>query len=222
MHADVSNDGVFLVGCGFTGRDKSKVLEHTHTHTKEKVVACPVCGNLFANNMKFKDHIVRQTTANVFDPNLVCSFCQKYLPSERLLREHVRRHVNTLKCPHCDLTCNTPSRLTQHIRFRHMEIKPHECPLCHKKFKTSYSLSDHVELHREKNISCIIPGCQYMSKTAKGWQKHMKTAHSTDDMLYCCHVCEERFTAGTQLSSHLKSIHGFTLPPGHCRFRSVL
>lgn len=32
------------------------------SHTQEKLVACPTCGGMFANNTKFFDHIRRQTS----------------------------------------------------------------------------------------------------------------------------------------------------------------
>ena len=208
-----------LLGCSFQGRDRFKVHEHARSHMHEKVVACPTCGSLFASNAKFKDHLTRQVEPT--DPSLSCSFCQKCYPNERLLREHIRRHINTFKCPHCELTCNSPSRLLHHIRFRHMENKPHECPVCQKKFKTPYTLSDHIESHQQRKYTCSVTGCRYTAKTLKGWQHHMKTAHMPDQMLYCCHVCSLRYSSGQKLTSHLKETHGFELPPGHCRFRCV-
>lgn len=208
-----------LLGCSFQGRDRFKVHEHARSHLHEKVVACPTCGSLFASNAKFKDHLTRQVEPT--DPSLSCSFCQKCYPNERLLREHVRRHVNTFKCPHCELTCNSPSRLLHHIRFRHMENKPHECPVCQKKFKTPYALSDHIESHQQRKFTCSMTGCRYTAKTVKSWEHHMKTAHMPDQMLYCCHVCNLRYSSGQKLTSHLKETHGFELPPGHCRFRYI-
>lgn len=44
----------------FNGR--FKLREHMRSHTQEKLVACPSCGGMFANNTKFFDHIRRQTS----------------------------------------------------------------------------------------------------------------------------------------------------------------
>lgn len=49
-------------GCTCTFKDRSKLREHLRSHTQEKVVACPTCGGMFANNTKFLDHIRRQTS----------------------------------------------------------------------------------------------------------------------------------------------------------------
>lgn len=52
----------FFAGCTCTFKDRFKLREHLRSHTQEKVVACPTCGGMFANNTKFLDHIRRQTS----------------------------------------------------------------------------------------------------------------------------------------------------------------
>lgn len=47
--------------CDCTFKGRCKLREHLRSHTQEKVVACPTCGGMFANNTKFFDHIRRQT-----------------------------------------------------------------------------------------------------------------------------------------------------------------
>jgi uncharacterized C2H2 Zn-finger protein len=205
--------------CSFEGRNRSKVLEHCRSHTGEKVVSCPKCGSLFASNSKFKDHLVRQQ--NFESSTFSCSICYRTYPTERLLREHVRRHINTLKCPYCDLTCNGPSRLQHHIRFRHNTITSHQCPVCQKGFKTPHCLGEHLESHGQKSMKCSISGCKYAGKTLKALQHHLKKVHMPQQSQYCCHICGQCFPEGLQLSTHLKAIHGFSLPPGHSRFRYV-
>ena len=214
--------GFFLLffvvsGCSFNGKTKSKLTEHCRTHTSEKVIACPQCGGVFASNAKFKDHLVRQRSLDV--SLFSCSICFHTYPSERLLREHVRRHINTIKCPYCDLTCNGPSRLHHHVRFRHNSDTPQQCPICQKCFKTVHCLSEHLETHNQKTFKCSVQDCKYAGKTLKAWQIHIKKFHTPEQKQYCCHVCGICFSEGIKLSIHLKEIHGFTLPPGHSRFR---
>ena len=189
-------------------------MDHTRVHTQEKVVSCPKCGALFANNTKFRDHLLRQTI-----PTQCCSLCNKQFATERLLKEHFRKHVNTHNCPHCDMTCTSQSSLMYHIAYRHSDNKPHECPLCQRKFKTQYSLSEHLVTHQEKSLPCSVSGCHYLGKSMKGLQRHIRMEHSGNECLFCCHVCEERFAQGVHLTTHLKKFHGFSLPPGHSRFR---
>lgn len=202
-------------GCSNIPKSKSKLLEHLHTHTHEKVIACPGCGAVFASNTKFKDHITRQATP--LNSNFTCQVCHKIFATNRLLQQHVRLHINTHKCPHCEMTCRSPSGLLQHITHRHTLSRPHKCPLCQKNYKTRQSLVDHLETHQDKAIMCTQPECDHVAKNMHAWRQHMRVFHSGNQ--YCCHVCDDRFPHGGSLSDHLKKIHGFSLPPGHSRFR---
>lgn len=58
----MEHDGSSFPGCTCTFKDRCKLREHLRSHTQEKVVACPTCGGMFANNTKFLDHIRRQTS----------------------------------------------------------------------------------------------------------------------------------------------------------------
>lgn len=53
---------LFFSDCEATFKGRFKLREHLRSHTQEKIVACPTCGGMFANNTKFFDHIRRQTT----------------------------------------------------------------------------------------------------------------------------------------------------------------
>ena len=201
--------------CVFRGGTKWKLLDHIRTHTQEKVLACPTCGTLFANKTKFRDHLQRQNTTE--DTSHVCSVCKKMFASERLLKQHLHKHVNKKRCPHCDMTCVNDSALMYHMAYKHSEDKPHECPLCQKKYKTQYALADHMDTHQDKGLLCNIPGCYFVAKTTRGLSQHMRIEHQ--DEVFSCHICEESFKQGADLTRHLKESHGFSLPPGHSRFR---
>ena len=119
------------------------------------------------------------------------------------------------------MTCTSDSALLRHITYRHSNSKPFSCPLCQKLFKTKYSLTDHLSSHREKSFTCFASSCSYTCKTEKLLLQHMKNNHSgSTGEIYCCHVCDgARFSLGLELTKHLKTVHGFRLPPGHSRFR---
>lgn len=122
-----------------------KLSDHMRSHTKERVIACPTCGSTFATKTKFCDHRRRQLPIECKKHTFIiagwllmfflvqsyqCSQCSKLFPTERLLRDHMRAHVNHYKCSMCDMTCPKPSILAKHIRYRHLNERPFKCDHC--------------------------------------------------------------------------------------------
>ena len=103
----------------------SKLKEHLRVHSQERAVACPVCGGLFTNRSKFYDHCKRQAPEEA--QTFKCSYCNKKFATERLLRDHMRAHINHYKCPLCEMTCPVPSALAQHMAYRHFPVKSFSC-----------------------------------------------------------------------------------------------
>ncbi|CAN8199094.1 unnamed protein product [Coccothraustes coccothraustes] len=203
--------------CSFKGR--CKLREHLRSHTQEKVVACPTCGGMFANNTKFFDHIRRQTALE--QQRFQCSHCSKRFATERLLRDHVRNHVNHYKCPLCDMTCPLPSSLRNHIRFRHSEERPFKCDYCDYSCKNLIDLRKHLETHSEvPAYRCEFESCTFSARSLSSIKLHHRKIHEGDsEPRYKCHVCDKCFTRGNNLTVHLRKKHQFKWPSGHPRFR---
>lgn len=85
-----------------------------------------------------------------------CSECSKLLPTERLLREHVRYHRLVYTCSHCPIDeegrgrsfPNTHS-LATHISYCHSQSRPFPCPEtdCNYSAKSQTDLTKHLEVH---------------------------------------------------------------------------
>ncbi|XP_061172474.1 histone H4 transcription factor-like [Saccostrea echinata] len=206
-------------GCDAVSKSKYKLREHLRSHTQEKIVACPICGGLFSSRTKFLDHLKRQEETD--HQCYQCSHCDKRYTTERLLRDHVRHHVNQYKCPCCDMTCPTPSSLKTHLRYRHTTQTPYKCDHCGHGAKSLADLKKHLESHSvDVPYHCHIPDCSYTSRTFQSLENHFKRLHQDIDVQkYKCHVCSTLFTRGTNLTSHLKKKHKFRWPSGHSRFR---
>ena len=91
-------------------------------------------------------------TANEFR----CSECSKLLPTERLLREHLRYHRMIHTCPHCPVdeegrgkTFSNTNALNSHIAYCHSDARPFPCtePDCKYSAKSQTDLSKHLEVH---------------------------------------------------------------------------
>jgi len=201
-------------------RDRHKLKEHARTHTHEKSLACPTCGVLFANRTKYLDHMSRQNEAAY--EHFQCSHCLKRYASERLLRDHMRHHINYLKCGLCDMTCPNTSSLKYHMHYRHSDARQHACSVCEQKFKSVTDLNRHEETHLEKNYICGVQGCDFSCKTSRSLQSHMQTQHSKKKKKsYGCHLCNSVYLRGFLLTRHLKQKHNYSWPSGHPRFRYI-
>uniref|UniRef100_A0A8B9MXD2 C2H2-type domain-containing protein n=1 Tax=Accipiter nisus TaxID=211598 RepID=A0A8B9MXD2_9AVES len=173
------------VYCIFKG--KHKLLDHLRTHTQERVVACPTCGGMFSNNTKFFDHAKRQVSED--KQIFVCQNCQKHFANERLLRDHMRGHVNHITCALCDMT--TP--LYYYICYLFYFVFS---------FKNAYDLHKRVETHNDSDAySC----------------DHYKRVHVSKSILkYKCHICQKSFSWSYTLTLHLRKAHKLS---SHSRFR---
>ncbi|XP_029956251.1 histone H4 transcription factor isoform X1 [Salarias fasciatus] len=214
----------FPIRCGWKDCEASvkgrpKLREHLRSHTQEKVVACPGCGGMYANNTKLFDHIIRQSAME--GQRFQCSHCSKRFATERLLRDHMRTHVSHYKCPLCDMTCPSPSSLRNHIKFRHSNEKPYSCEYCEYSCKNLVDLRKHLDTHSsEPAFRCDAPGCSFSCRTFGTMKIHYKREHEGSFIArYKCHVCDQCFTRGNNLTVHLHKKHQFKWPSGHPRFR---
>ncbi|XP_071396713.1 histone H4 transcription factor [Centroberyx affinis] len=205
-------------GCDAFFKIKYRLREHLRSHTQERVVACPTCGCMFSSNTKFFDHLHRQAEPQV---SLVCEHCGKGFANQRLLRDHVRQHVNHIKCPLCDMTCTTLATLKIHIKFRHCDERPFPCDFCESSFKNQHDLRKHMETHNEgAAYHCTVEGCDYSSRMAHTMNQHYKRVHEGGMISkYKCHICDRTFSWCYTLTLHLRKKHQLKWPSGHSRFR---
>jgi hypothetical protein len=206
-------------GCTKTDRSVSKLKEHLRCHSQERLVGCPTCGGLFANRVKFLDHCKRQHVAK--ERNFECTNCNKKFALERLLRDHMRSHINHYKCPDCDMTCPTPSSLSNHIRYKHVDEKPFSCdfPDCAYKGKTPADVTGHFRVHTDVEQKCSEPDCDFSCRAQSTMKMHYLRQHTSSDPVYVCHLCDKRYNRGAYLTKHLIRVHNFSWPSGHSRFR---
>ncbi|NXI51784.1 HINFP factor, partial [Chloroceryle aenea] len=211
--------------CDCTFKGRCKLREHLRSHTQEKVVACPTCGGMFANNTKFFDHIRRQTALD--QQRFQCSHCSKRFATERLLRDHMRNHGESRPLLLAEaLKSVCPPLLAEalksvHIRFRHSEERPFKCDYCDYSCKNLIDLRKHLDTHsKEPAYRCEFEACSFTARSLCSIKLHYRKVHEGDsEPRYKCHVCDKCFTRGNNLTVHLRKKHQFKWPSGHPRFR---
>ncbi|XP_042222717.1 histone H4 transcription factor-like isoform X2 [Homarus americanus] len=207
-------------GCAATFILQSRLRDHSRSHTQEKVVGCPNCGGIYASNTKFYDHCTRQIP--LYSQQYQCSHCSRKFANERLLRDHVRHHINHFKCNECDMTCPNKSALAVHVRYRHSTERPHKCLQCGRGFTGITDLSRHLSVHSEEPpYPCPDNTCEFKCRATSTLNRHIKTAHNgLRKDHYACHMCNSKFNIGILLTRHLIKEHSFhSQPVGHTRFR---
>ena len=205
--------------CDYTTKAAvTKLSDHLRIHSQERRLACPVCGNMYSQSTRLEDHQKRQHRGV---GNFQCSHCNKKCSTERLLRDHLRKHVNLYSCMFCDMTCVSPSALRIHILYRHSAERPFSCPDCDSTFKTKYALANHSLCHEYEGMDlvCAVENCGFKSKNADSMKRHNSEVHKDPGRVFGCHLCEAMFQTGPELSNHLKGTHELNYPSGHVRFR---
>ena len=90
-----------------------------------------------------------------------CEVCQKELPSNSRLQDHMNIHTGKtpFTCKICDRQFSKRSSLTQHQRY-HRDHQSFHCNFCPKSFNSKYARAVHERLHTGDNpFKCMVPGC---------------------------------------------------------------
>ncbi|XP_055695741.1 histone H4 transcription factor [Lutzomyia longipalpis] len=206
------------IGCEKTFGKRESLMKHIRSHTNEKTVACDNCGAMFIHNSSYFDHCKRQLIHNTME--YVCPLCHRLFATQRLLKNHLRLHVNCHKCHLCDMTCPSMAHLTIHIRHRHMEERPFKCPLCPFKSVLQQDLETHSIIHGPRKVfECSQYDCNFTSCSPKSLKRHESLKHmGPHAKIYLCDCCGRKYLRGDSISMHLKKAHGYKVPPGSSRF----
>ena len=107
---------------------------------------CPVCGKVFTEKKKFKDHCGR----NQAQESLECSVCHRSFCSLAKLKQHQRIHTegNQYTCSLCFKNFKHRRNLSDHLK-QHSNKLEFKCSKCFKTFSCIQNLKRH-----EKRIYC--------------------------------------------------------------------
>ncbi|CAG9574125.1 unnamed protein product [Danaus chrysippus] len=191
--------------CGRTFQRQTSFEVHTQMHT---VRTCRACGAQFTNRGCYREH--RSKCEPDAKPD------RKSVPRSR--RSNVRDPA-TFTCDYCSKTYHSRPQLKNHIMWIHMDVRPHQCQWCGKRFYTPARLAEHMVVHtRVRNFECDICGAKLVSKMAAVYHRRRHTGERP----YECQDCGERFISSSRRSEHAKRRHNrglrFQCPHCHASF----
>ncbi|XP_063898856.1 zinc finger protein 91 [Helicoverpa armigera] len=228
--SSVHNETVFLCKkCPILCPSEVQLKKHVKKAHKAGVLTCADCGRTFPRNASFESHSQMHAVRT-------CRACGSQFTNRGCYREHRSqcepdakpnaqnmprnrrsniRDPATFTCDHCGKTYNSRPQLKNHILWIHMDIRPHQCQWCGKRFYTPTRLAEHTVVHtRVRNFECDICGVKLVSKMAAVYHRRRHTGERP----YECEDCGEKFISASRRSEHAKRRHnkGFRLPCLKC------
>ncbi|CAK1587960.1 unnamed protein product [Parnassius mnemosyne] len=180
--------------CGDCGRTFSRTASFEVHSQMHAVRTCRACGAQFTNRGCYREH--RSKCEPDAKPDI------RLVPRSR--RSNIRDPA-TFICDHCGKIYHSRPQLKNHIVWIHMDVRPHQCQWCGKRFYTPTRLAEHSVVHtRERNFGCDICGAKLVSKMAAVYHRRRHTGEKP----YECDECGEKFISSSRRSEHAKRRHG--------------
>ncbi|CAO1412054.1 unnamed protein product [Diamesa hyperborea] len=168
---------------------------------------CEYCSANYSNYMDLNRHKRKDCEGKSF----VCNVhCDRKFGTEVLLKAHLRAIKMKFVCEICDKKFQTSSFLKIHNASLHSQLRPFKCPQCGMTFKLKTGLAGHLHTHgKERIFKCTIEGCLYAATNAKSLKTHYRVHEGPSN----CPIqeCSKQFSCPNNVTSHLKSVHGYTL-----------
>ncbi len=94
--------------------NRSKLLTHHRSHTKEAPYACPFCDKRFGEASTLRKH-----EATHGAKNFQCPLCDKGFVRKDYLSKHVLTHRQTFRCAQCSFVCHERADIERHVAEGH-------------------------------------------------------------------------------------------------------
>lgn len=94
--------------------NKSKLLTHHRSHTKELPYNCGLCSKRFAELSTLRKH-----EATHGERNFRCDICSKAFVRKDYLSKHSLTHRQTFKCSQCAFVCHNKLDIERHLSQEH-------------------------------------------------------------------------------------------------------
>ncbi|CAN7998151.1 unnamed protein product [Ixodes pacificus] len=177
--------------CDFSTSEANEMCQHIQDVHAEKVIyTCEPCGNLSLDYSLHQEHLKSHKpgapqavpAGRLPKAPVQCPLCKKEFKNNRTLKEHIKRHPNTVRhvCERCGEGITTNVGLIKHMNQHNRQAaRKYKCLFCSKCFQTSFSVSRHMRnIHLfDHEHGCDL--CPHKFATVKEKTEHVAKMHAS-------------------------------------------
>ncbi|KAH8372237.1 hypothetical protein KR093_010711 [Drosophila rubida] len=126
--------------------------------------------------------------------------------------KHVPKSDFKYTCPECNKKVPTERKLKEHLRYMHDPETAIICDKCGKTLRSQANLKKHHELEHSDTprpkpdpVQCEI--CGTWLRHMSGLKQHMSTVHEPPGEEHRCHICNKKSTNSRALKRHIYHNH---------------
>lgn len=180
---------------------KSTMKDHLLTHTGEKNWKCEQCSKAYARSSDLKVHF-KSVHTNIRP--YICSVCDKRFVMQRILTEHLRKHLGTkFRCDKCPKSFSLKSHLRIHEQQHTCDTK-YKCLECNLSFTKAIEQKRHMrEMHQIVIRPYKCPQCPNRYANKENLDVHLDS-HKVPLERFKCLLCDVHFQKASEFANHLK------------------
>ncbi|CAG9811602.1 unnamed protein product [Chironomus riparius] len=198
--------------------------QHNMSYLKSRDVVIKIVKNRDKSPVNFKEKTQTFNTELFGDKATKnCNICAREFSSTRSCRDHmVIAHgagKEVYVCKLCDNRFKLKDYLARHMKNQHGTAPDDDNHSIHENEDVEEQYEeidkDIVDIARPQTRTAdnYCAECDKNFCSTRSYSEHMKIKHKSDNKIYICKFCNDKFIVTSYLKKHVKKVHNHTLKP---------